>query len=95
MWWADISLLLQLLHHIWKQAMETSQGALAAAMLCNLTSCTHPGSQAVTHIQQRHLMRRVLVVGWVCSVIVQLCAHHDHLVQQVDVMEVGSTCSTA
>jgi hypothetical protein len=36
----------------------------------------------------------ILVVCWVCGVVVQLRAHHDCLVEQADVVEVRSTCSS-
>ncbi len=42
-----------------------------------------------THVEQRDLVRRVLVVLRHARVVVQLRAHHDHLVQQRHVAEVG------
>lgn len=45
-----------------------------------------------THIEQGHLVCRILVVCWVGGVVVQLSAHHDSLVEQAHVVEVRSTC---
>lgn len=76
-------------------AAHSHFACMDAAWMCAVHAgmpCNWCPSFRSTHIEQRHLVCCILVVLCDTSIVVDLCAHDDHLVHEVDIVEVRHTC---
>lgn len=78
--------------------MQADRLSVVHLAYCGLTPLVHTLGDTVivvavcTHIQQRQLVRHVFVVLGVTGVVIDLGAHHDYLVHERHIVQIGSTC---